>query len=388
MRIRRCAVLMIEPRERIDFDLRQLADGGTGMRSTIEWVARMPHMDVEAPVSADEAALLGEVSPTLWTTSAQLAAAATAAVVERLLESGALVAEGSETHMRDMKLREIHWRPAAAVMHYASRWHGVDTEDSANRFVENFEGEFLDRLGPAPAVVLERADRDQRFPLPPPATTAFDELLGRRVTCRNFARERALPMAHFSAVLYRAFGARALDDYAPGFQVMKKAAPSAGALHPTEAYVLVQHVEGIEVGLYHYHPVDHALEPMHALTPDAAAALARRCVASQAYFVDAHVIVFATSRLRRQSWKYRNHAKAYRALILDIGHLSQTLYLAATELGLGAFITAAINEVDIEQALGLDPLEEAPLAVSGFGFRAATCEEEEFDPLNAVWSTA
>ena len=270
-------------------------------------------------------------------------------------------------------------------MHYASRWNGIDTEDTANRFVENFEGEFLDRLGPAPAVVLERVARDERLPLPAVPATPFDDLLARRVTCRNFARERALPLAHFAAVLYRAFGARALNDYAPGFQVMKKGAPSAGALHPTEAYVLVQHVEGIAAGLYHYHPVDHALEPMRTLEPDAAAALARRCVASQAYFVDAHAIVFATSRLRRQSWKYRNHAKAYRALILDIGHLSQTLYLAATELGLGAFITAAINEVDIEQALGLDPLEEAPLAVSGFGFRAATCEEEEFDPLNAVW---
>lgn len=388
MRIRRCAVLMIEPRERIDFDLRLLTGGGTGMRSTIEWIARVPHMDSDFVLSAGEAALLGEVSPTLWTTSGTLAASATAAAVEKLLEKGLLVTEGSEADARDMKLREVHWRPAAAVMHYASRWSGVDTEDSANRFVENFEGEFLDRLGPAPAVVLERADRDQRLPLPPPAATAFDDLLGRRVTCRNFARERTLPRAHFSAVLYRAFGARALNDYAPGFQVMKKAAPSAGALHPTEAYVLVQHVEGIDVGLYHYHPVDHALEPMHALTPDAAAALARRCVASQAYFVDAHAIVFATSRLRRQSWKYRNHAKAYRALILDIGHLSQTLYLAATELGLGAFITAAINEVDIEQALGLDPLEEAPLAVSGFGYRAASCEEEEFDPLNAVWPAA
>lgn len=388
MRMRRCAVLMIEPRERIDFDLRQLAGGGTGMRSTIEWIARVPHLDGEFAVSAAEAALLGEMSPTLWRTTAELSTAGNAAVLDALLDKGLLVGEGSDADERDRKLREIHWRPAAAVMHYASRWNGVDTEDPANRFVENFEGEFLDRLGPAPEVVLERSDKDLRIPLPHPAATAFDDLLGRRVTCRNFARERALPTALFSAVLYRAFGARALSDYAPGFQVVKKAAPSAGALHPTEAYVLVQHVDGIAPGLYHYHPIDHALEPMRALEPEAAAALARRCVASQAYFVDAHAIVFSTSRLRRQSWKYRNHAKAYRALILDVGHLSQTLYLAATELGLGAFITAAINEVDIEQALGLDPLEEAPLAVSGFGYRAAACEEEEFDPLNAVWPVA
>ena len=80
-----------------------------------------------------------------------------------------------------------------------------------------------------------------------------------------------------------------------------------------------------------------------------------------------------------------SHAKAYRALVLDVGHLSQTMYLAATELGLGAFITAAVNEVDIEQALGLDPLEEGPLAVTGFGVRGPERNEVEFDPLNAVW---
>jgi SagB-type dehydrogenase family enzyme len=118
---------------------------------------------------------------------------------------------------------------------------------------------------------------------------------------------------------------------------------------------------------------------------DETRALARRFVAAQAYFVDAHVIVLPTSRFVRNFWKYRNHAKAYRALILDVGHLSQTMYLAATELGLAAFITAAINEVDIEEAFGLDPLEEGPLAVCGFGIRAAERSEVEFDPLNAVW---
>lgn len=379
---------MLEPRERIDFDLRLVAAGESGMRSTIEWIARAPHLDDEIVLSAGEVALLGEVSPSIWTTPARLATSAHADAVATLLEKGLLVSQGGASDERDLKLRRIQWRPAAAVMHYASRWNGVDTEDSANRFVENFEGEFLDRLGPAPPVVLEHGSRDQRLRLPRAPATAFDDLLGRRVTCRNFARERALPVGEFAAVLYRAYGARALIDYAPGFQVVKKGAPSAGALHPTEAYVLVQHVEGIAAGLYHYHPIDHALEPMRMLEPEAAAALARRCVASQAYFVDAHAIVFATSRLRRQSWKYRTHPKAYRALVLDVGHLSQTLYLAATELGLGAFITAAINEVDIEQALGLDPLEEAPLAVSGFGYRADHCEEEEFDPLNAVWPAA
>src|SRR5262249_53935229 len=153
-------------------------------------------------------------------------------------------------------------------------------------------------------------------------------------------------------------------------QLLKKGAPSAGGLHATEAYLLIQRVDGVAPGLYHYHPVDHALEPIRAVDAADTAALARRFVAAQAYFVDAPAFVIPFARFRRNFWKYRNHAKAYRALVLDVGHLSQTMYLAATELGLAAFFTAAVNEADIEDAFGLDPLEEGVLAVSGFGLRA------------------
>jgi hypothetical protein len=65
--------------------------------------------------------------------------------------------------------------------------------------------------------------------------------------------------------------------------------------------------------------------------------------------------------------------------------LSQTLQITATEFGLGAFVTAAINEVDIEQALDLEPMQESPLAACGFGWRAADCARMEFDPQHAVW---
>jgi SagB-type dehydrogenase family enzyme len=92
-----------------------------------------------------------------------------------------------------------------------------------------------------------------------------------------------------------------------------------------------------------------------------------------------------TGRFVRNFWKYRNHAKAYRAVILDAGHLSQILYLAATELGLGAFVTAGVNEVQIEQAFGLEPMAEGPLAMCGFGIRGVERNEVEFDPNHAVW---
>ena len=385
MRVRRCGVLMLEPGERIEFDLLDFTTGGSGLRSTTEWIAFAPHLAGAIAVSAAEAAALGALSATVWTDDSTFVKTHGEDVAAGLLDKSLVVKEGSAADARDRKLRDTDWRAAAAVMHFASRWRGVDTEAIQQRFVEELEGDLLDRLGPAPPPVRERVPANARVPLAKPASSPLDRLLDGRVTCRNFAAERALPEAEFAAVLYRAYGARIVDDYAPGVQILKKGVPSAGGLHPTEAYLLVRHVEGIAPGLYHYHPVDHALEPIRALAPDEASALARRFVGAQAYLVGAHAFVIPVSRFRRNFWKYRNHAKAYRALILDIGHLSQTMYLAATELGLAAFITAAVNEVDIEEAFGLDPLEEGPLAVTGFGIRAAERSEVEFDPLHAVW---
>jgi putative peptide maturation dehydrogenase len=385
MRIRRCSALTIEPRERLELNLSLLSKGGNGLHSIVEQMAIAPHLESEVLLTPDEVATLCSLSPSRWAPWVDLAHTRSASVLEALLEKGLVIAEGSAQCERDQRLRDTHWRTASVTMHFASRWTGVDTEAAEREFLEVTEGTLLDRLGVAPPAVRERVPREQRQALPSIEPTPLDRLLGARVTCRNFDRSRSLSMPQFSATLHRTFGARTTNDYAPGVELLKKGVPSAGGLHPTEAYLLVQRVDGVIPGLYHYHPVDHALEPIRTMTLEETNALARTFVASQAYFVDAHVMVMPTSRFIRNFWKYRNHAKAYRALILDVGHLSQTLYLAATELGLAAFITAAVNEIDIENAFGLDPLEEGPLAVCGFGLRGPERNEVEFDPLNAVW---
>ena len=183
------------------------------------------------------------------------------------------------------------------------------------------------------------------------------------------------------------------------FDVLKKTSPSGGALHPTEAYLIVRQVEGIAPGLYHYRAADHALQPLEfdleaspgdarhqaGSEKNALDYLAWIAVGGQQWFADAHVLVALAPRFARNFWKYRNHPKAYRVAILDVGHLSQTLLITATELGLGSFITAAINEVDIERAFGLTSYVDGPLAVCGFGPRADTMTTSEFDPNRKVW---
>jgi putative peptide maturation dehydrogenase len=387
MLARRCAVVFIEPRERLDFDLAKLVSGGTGVEMLLEWIALAAHLDDELLLDADEMQALGRVSPEKWAAFDSMGDQAHLQVLQKLLDKGLLISD-AETHAdfrrRDEDVRASHWRGISAALHRHTRWQGIDTLEAERRFVRESDRPFLERLGAPEAPVRERVEQGRRIALGKASDSGLEALIRQRVTCRNWDTTRALSAEDFATTLYRAFAARAVSDE-PGITVMKRAVPSAGGLHPTEAYLLVQNVEGVKPGLYHYHPINHALEPLGEVAAEDSQALALRIVAGQRHFMKAHVVVVLASWFRRTFWKYRNHAKAYRAVILDAGHLSQTLYLAATERGLAAFITAAVNERDIEEIFGLDPMLEGVLAVSGFGWRGELVDEVEFDPLGSVW---
>ena len=163
--------------------------------------------------------------------------------------------------------------------------------------------------------------------------------------------------------------------------MLKKNSPSGGGLHPVEAFVLAQRVDGLAPGLYHYQCVDHSLEPMQPLREADASTLAHELVAGQPWFANAPVLVLMAARFDRTFWKYPNHAKAWKVVQLDAGHLSQNFSLGATDLGYGAFVTAAINDACAERAFGLDGVRSGAIAVCGFGRRATQGANVELDPL-------
>lgn len=393
MQIRRCAVLFIEPREDLGIDWSALFAGTSALAASMRWVALAPHLAGECEIDAAELSLLGSLGQTQWQQRAPLDERFGAQVVDRLLGVGLLIAEHDAASApeqadlahwreRDTTLRGQHWRPMSALAHAFSRWQGMEVE-SGMQF-PTFE-QLVDNYGPPPLPVIERGliDGARDLPaitLPVPAAGPLDNLLLQRYTGRNFDAGAVLPLDVTARLLQRTFGAQDQHMMAPDAWVLKKASPSAGGLHPIEAYLLVQRIEGVPVGLYHYQPVNHALTLLRELSAQQAAALALKAVADQDWFADAPLMVVLAARVERNFWKYRNHAKAYRALMLDAGHLSQTWYLLATEAGMPAFITAAINEVDLEQALGLDPLKDAVIAVCGCGTASGAQETVEMRP--------
>jgi putative peptide maturation dehydrogenase len=405
MRVRRCTTLWCEPREVADFDLGGLLAGGTGVVARMQWFARGGHLDAPVPVDAGDLALLGGIGPTEWTDAASLRARHGAARLRRLLAAGLLVGDTRTwlaQRTRDERYRALHWHGLASAWHAASRWEGVDAPAGVEEAGVRTSTDLRTLHGAPPPVATDRGPPGERIALRRARRDHLDELLDARATCRNFDPSKPLPLAALAQVLERSLGARGKVRAAQDFDVFKRTSPSGGGLHPTETYVLAQHVRGLPRGLYHYRPGDHALQPLPlpasqsavgagaAATGahgggDALARLARLAVGGQAWFAQAHALVVLAPRFGRNFWKYRNHPKAYRVAILDVGHLSQTLQVAATALGLGSFVTAAINEVDIERALGLAGFEESPMAVCGVGIRGDAMATSELDPNGKVW---
>lgn len=387
MRIRRCAALHVELDDAPRFDAQTLFAGGDGLDRTPRWIAHAPALATPCEVSLAQLSVLSALAADDTADYRTLASAHGEPVVDALLASGLLMPDSGGdpvAQARDRHAREVPWWPPALLAHHAGAWSDVDIEERQEAGLMSSSADRVAANGPAPAHEYRRREGQDASPLPPPRRSGFDGLLSRRRTCRNFDAAAGLPMAELSTMLHRVWGAVGTQELAPGAVVVKKTSPAGGGLHAVEAYLLALRVDGLEPGLYHYLSFRHALEPLRRLTPEEARNHAHRFLAGQHWFEDVPALVVMTARFDRLFWKYRRHPKAWRVLHLDVGHLSQTMYLSAADRGLGAFVTAAINDGDIEQALELEPLKEGALAIVGFGPMSGERRNIELDRLTAT----
>jgi SagB-type dehydrogenase family enzyme len=174
-------------------------------------------------------------------------------------------------------------------------------------------------------------------------------------------------MQDLSTLLFYVYGCHGQIEVRVGLVGIRKTSPSGGGLHPTEVYLLIMRVDGVTPGLYHYNVQDHALDLIEPMLLTEAQDLANKFTCGQVYPRWANVLFMMSSRFFRSYWKYRNHPKAYAVLLMDVAHLSQTFYLMCTQLGLGAFVTAAVNSKNIEDRLQLNGFENGVLAICGCG---------------------
>jgi SagB-type dehydrogenase family enzyme len=132
-----------------------------------------------------------------------------------------------------------------------------------------------------------------------------------------------------------------------------RAAPSAGALYPTETYIVVNRVESLAPGLYHYNIKYHSLE--FILDGDFGEKLAQAALGQDMVERAAANIIW-TAIISRSAWKYDQ--RAYRYVYLDTAHVAQNVMLAATALDLGTCGIGAFYDDRVNDFLGVDGANE------------------------------
>jgi putative peptide maturation dehydrogenase len=380
VRVRRAAGLWFFCHDGRTLDIGRFLTGTLADVPETRLYAMSPPRGEEHRISRDELDLLLSVPTHEWTQADGLPADLVAGLVER----GLLVSEG---HDADERLRSSGWNRHAAVYHFLTRWRDVDIRNGEGEVIPANEDDlraFLELRGPAPPAFRPVGAASRVVDLPHVrAGGDLYSVLGRRRTTRGFDESRPLPLEELGLVVGQVFGCHGHVTAAGGeLEMLKKTSPSAGGLHPIEAFPLVLDVAGVEVGIHHYDARRHALELVEPLDRNAARTLAAQFLCGQTYFAGAHVLLLLVARFDRSYWKYRDHPKAYASILLDAGHLSQTLYLVATERGLGAFVTTVVNNAEIDERLGLDGVDEGTVVVCGVGLPGAqTPFDPEFGPF-------
>ena len=303
-----------------------------------------------------------------------------AEVLRPLVEAGLVITDRTDPQEskfleRERLLRDQQWAPLAASYFLSTQEiEGVKSESKSpyDHLVEISRSEknterFIQQWGapPPPVAQFKAASKEVRLPLP--QREGFFELLKRRKTTRGFESSAVLRLEDFALLMRSTFGVHGSFRLSEEHTILHKTSPSGGSLHPIEAYVLVRKVEDLPAGLYHYHPIDHSVRLLRPLESEKVAELAKEICGSQLYAAGAHFLVLLSARWLRNFWKYRKSQRTLGVVLMDAGHLSQTFYLAAAELGLGAFYTAAIDAPRAAELIDKDLAEEGPLGVLGCG---------------------
>jgi SagB-type dehydrogenase family enzyme len=128
--------------------------------------------------------------------------------------------------------------------------------------------------------------------------------------------------------------------------------PGGGALYELELYPVVNACAGLAPGLYHYDPVRHGLERLSGRTADVDRLLQDSSGPTGIAAERLQVLLVIAARFPRIAWKYAS--MAYAVILKHVGVVYQTMYLAATAMGLAPCGVGSGNADLFARAAGTD----------------------------------
>ena len=193
---------------------------------------------------------------------------------------------------------------------------------------------------------------------PGPAMPTLDAIRGDSPGTNPLTLENlASLLYHSAAVIKRA----QLRDG----EVHYRAAASAGALYPTEVYVVCGDLDGLRAGVYHFNPRDFTLARLR--NGDLRRWLGAALGNHTAYPA---TLVFTTV-FWRSAWKYRE--RGYRYCYWDLGTVAANLLASGNAEGVPVALRCGFVDRSVSGFLGLDGLNEAPSMLASWERRTGSC---------------
>ncbi len=168
---------------------------------------------------------------------------------------------------------------------------------------------------------------------------SLEKAIAMRRSVRTYA-DQPLTLFELSQLLWSAQGI----TNERGFRT----APSAGATFPLDMFAVVNNVESLDRGIYHYDPHGHRLEFLRAA--DVSEELFSACLSQSMIIEGGAVLVFAAV-FERTTSRYGTRGERY--VYNEIGHASQNVHLQAAALNLGTVVIGAYSDDRVEDILDL-----------------------------------
>ncbi len=161
-----------------------------------------------------------------------------------------------------------------------------------------------------------------------------------------------------SRLLINSYGITANTTTLSGDSFYLRSAPSAGGLYPAELYLISRGTTLLPAGLYHYQPRHHTL--IRFWDDHVWSGLQAACFWHPA-LESTHMVLVATAIFDRSAWRY--HARAYRRICLDTGHLLGNVELAAALTDYRPHLIGGFLDASMDELLYLNPEQEGVMTV-------------------------
>jgi SagB-type dehydrogenase family enzyme len=206
-----------------------------------------------------------------------------------------------------------------------------------------------------------------------PQMTLYNAIRERK-SRRSYKKQR-LPLQTFSFLLWATQGVR---EVVPGYlRYIKdgsgrnylRTVATGGCVNAFDTYLAILNAEGINIGIWRYLPLEHAIvmESEILELPDKMKMIFTNGSQNQSYTSLAGVVFFWCCTPYRGEWRYKE--TAHRLMLMDVGHISEQLYLAAEASNCNNCAIGAFLQKEVDNLLGLDGEEQFAVLCSAVGVK-------------------